>query len=92
MVRQLSSEGPVPLCAIPACSTTPHPATTITGSRHRPILQSQAQGCGFGFPLAQLNAEALTAALVTLEHSQKKAVEALQRLNAPASKGGQQGR
>ncbi|GAB1293304.1 Usher syndrome type-1C protein-binding protein 1 [Apodemus speciosus] len=74
------------------CSTPPPSPATTTGSRHRPILQSQAQGCGFSFPLAQLNAEALTAALVALEHGQKKAVEALQRLNAPASEGGQQGR
>lgn len=62
----------------------PPSATTITGSRHAPILQSQAQGCGLGFPLGQLNAEALTTALVALEHSQKKTVEALQLLNAPA--------
>lgn len=50
------------------------------------------QGCGLSLSLAQLNAEALTAALVALEHSQQEAVEALQLLNVPASKGGQQGR
>lgn len=72
------------------CSPTPLPATTIIGSRHRPVLQGQAQGCGLSLPLAQLHTKVLTVALVTLEHSQQEAVEALQLLNASASKEGQQ--